>query len=294
MLLNKLHDAEFRRFILIGGSGAVMFELSLYGFSEYIPYWIGYLLAFEIINDYNFIAHDKWTFRNEKSIKSKWARFIVFQTNAVIYRAIQYTLFFGFALFVNIYLALFFAICGAFFYSYLSNKNITFRGKQAYNYFTEKRQNIIRSMLHTHNLDIGCGYSPITPESMIADPLINGISCVDLPYKDESFDSVTALEIFEHLNMDELLYTMYGIKRILKHEGQLIISIPNYSWYMYHFQNISWLIRRHTTLRDYEGKGHINMQTPEFYRSLLTHYGFEVKEEKRMYLYEYIFRAIKV
>ena len=161
-------------------------------------------------------------------------------------------------------------------------------------YLTSKRQAIVRSMMHTTNLDIGSGENPITSNSVIADINVNGIHSAQLPYPDKLFTSITALELFEHLRMDELLCTMNEIKRVLDDDGQLIISIPNYSWYMYAFQNISWFIRRHTTLRSHNYAEHDNMQNAKHMTELLHYFGFEVAEIKRVYLYDIIIRAIKV
>jgi predicted SAM-dependent methyltransferase len=159
-------------------------------------------------------------------------------------------------------------------------------------YLIKKRQDIVRKMLHTKNLDIGSGEYPITKDSVIADININGIDSCALPYEDCSFDSITALEILEHLDFDSLLYTLHEIKRVLKPKGQFIMSVPNYRWYMRDFQNVSWWLRTHTTLH-YNGNGHINMQPPQHYRSLLRHYGFEIQEERRVFLYDYVIRAVR-
>lgn len=160
-------------------------------------------------------------------------------------------------------------------------------------YLTSKRHEVVRSMLHTHNLDVGSGNVPITPESIQADLHHNGINICNMPFRNNQFDSITALEILEHLDMDALLWGMSEITRVLCSGGQLIVSVPNYSWWMRDFQNISWFIRRHITLRDYKGEGHTNMQPIGHYISLLTHYGFSVREVRRVYLYDYIIRAIK-
>lgn len=162
---------------------------------------------------------------------------------------------------------------------------------------TNKRHQIVRSMLHTHNLDIGSGNVPITNESLYADVLINGIRSTSLPYPDDSFDSVTALELFEHLNDYEQIQTLKEINRVLKKDGQLIVSIPNSTQFMLPLQQLSWFIRERTTQSMYYHNnlihGHINLQSPKQIVQRIRNFGFIIYERQRVMLYDYIIRAIK-
>lgn len=47
-----------------------------------------------------------------------------------------------------------------------------------------------------------------------------------IPFKNSLFDIVTALDILEHLNLGELNTGLKEIRRILKDNGRLIISVP--------------------------------------------------------------------
>ncbi|MEO0291855.1 MAG: methyltransferase domain-containing protein, partial [candidate division WOR-3 bacterium] len=49
-----------------------------------------------------------------------------------------------------------------------------------------------------------------------------------LPFKEEKFDVVTSLAVFEHIERDKLLKIIKEIKRILKKGGILILSTPNF------------------------------------------------------------------
>jgi predicted SAM-dependent methyltransferase len=161
--------------------------------------------------------------------------------------------------------------------------------------FTRARQAVVRSMLHTRNLDLGCGDHLITPESVPADVVVNGINCVSLPFPDQGFDSVTALELFEHLTVQEQLETLAEVRRVLTPGGQLIVTVPNYKWYLKWFQDASWWIRERTTRKMYtqrkDVRGHVSMMHPRHLVSMLEAFGFRVLEERRVFLYDWLIRA---
>lgn len=52
-----------------------------------------------------------------------------------------------------------------------------------------------------------------------------------LPFNSKSFDAVISLEVIEHLEKSE--YFLKEINRILKKEGVLILSTPNFAWFPY-------------------------------------------------------------
>jgi 2-polyprenyl-3-methyl-5-hydroxy-6-metoxy-1,4-benzoquinol methylase len=54
------------------------------------------------------------------------------------------------------------------------------------------------------------------------------LECVQLPFKDSSYDVVACLEVIEHIANAELL--MHEIFRIMKVGAYLVISTPNCAW----------------------------------------------------------------
>ena len=66
---------------------------------------------------------------------------------------------------------------------------------------------------------IGIDLKPLVPRTIKAD-LLQGI-----PFKDNSFDCVTAFELFEHIPPDKRDFLINEIKRVCKH--RVIISVPS-------------------------------------------------------------------
>ncbi len=127
--IRKLNEKEFQRYLAVGLVGIALFEGAFFVLNQFIPYWLSYLISFEVVTDINFLMHDTYTFKGQKHY-SRGKRFIIFQSQAIVYRIVQYSLFFGLSLFINIYLALLIAILIAFIYSYTFNKKITWKERQ--------------------------------------------------------------------------------------------------------------------------------------------------------------------
>jgi SAM-dependent methyltransferase len=122
------------------------------------------------------------------------------------------------------------------------------------NFLAKKRADMANKLIyksHTKNrvLDIGCGTFPYFLISSTAkekygmDPSVdltllkknakNNIFLTKttvgkqrLPFKDNFFDVITMLAVFEHIDHDKLSYVLKEIKRTLKRGGIFIITTP--------------------------------------------------------------------
>lgn len=117
-------------------------------------------------------------------------------------------------------------------------------------YWQRKRYKLVMKFLSKDDksgknkvLDIGCGSSKIIqnlPEAIGLDKdskklrylrktnkhLVNA-SINDLPFKDNSFDTVICSQVIEHIKVDKK--TFCEMNRVLKNNGKLIIGTPDYS-----------------------------------------------------------------
>jgi len=99
-----------------------------------------------------------------------------------------------------------------------------------------------------------------------------------LPFKDEIFDSVVALEIIEHVNSD--IQMLKEIFRVLKKNGILILSTPNVA----HLQNrIKSLLLMKNLIKKYAHKPknpyHKREYTPKQIAKLLKSAGFIIEKK---------------
>lgn len=165
-----------------------------------------------------------------------------------------------------------------------------------------KRQYEARKILNRYNslhLDVGAGSFPIRKETKtitldiqkekIPDICSSMLSC---PIRDNTFDIITALEIFEHFHKGQQEIFLTETKRILKPNGILIIAIPNSSSFMKIPQEIVWFIREHTTQSEYHDNKythtHIGLISPKQLINLLIKFDFTIISKKRLMLYDYI------
>ena len=132
-------------------------------------------------------------------------------------------------------------------------------------------------------LDIGCGLSPISPfpeKTTVTDISSTALSflhkntsfkedvvasCNDLPWKENTFDSVLCSEVLEHLVNDRCAVEEFI--RILKPGGQLIVTVPLHP-YLFRF--------------DDRFVGHQRRYKPEEIISILRLSGCEILERKKI------------
>ncbi len=98
-----------------------------------------------------------------------------------------------------------------------------------------------------------------------------------LPYPDGHFDLVLYCEVIEHLTYDPT-WTLYEIHRVLKPEGQLIISTPN----PFRYTNILRFLSGKNIYPPFSGHGSNARHNREFsvgeLRRLLAHCNYAVEE----------------
>jgi len=82
---------------------------------------------------------------------------------------------------------------------------------------------------------------------------LGDVSKSALPFKDNSFDAVLALDILEHLPNDANL--LNEAKRIVKENGIIIITVPAYSWFFTYWDTMLGHQRRYSK-KDVEKLSH--------------------------------------
>ncbi len=139
-------------------------------------------------------------------------------------------------------------------------------------------------------LDIGCGFYPYFlinsnfKEKYGVDPNTNLKELKDkklflkkmdvekrrLPFKDNFFDVVTMLAVFEHINNDKLDFVLREIKRVLKKNGLFIMTTPApWSDWLIHFLGRIYLISNE------EAEDHKHNHSNVKINSLLQNIGFK-------------------
>jgi methionine biosynthesis protein MetW len=137
--------------------------------------------------------------------------------------------------------------------------------------------NVMEIAKHKFDEAHGCDISETVLESAKNKGILT--TCIDLntsylSYQNECFDTVTCLEVLEHMfNPIKLLREIY---RVLSLEGQLILTTPNIRY----FKNINKLLLRgkfpHTTTDTFVwGGGHLHYFTRKDLAFLLREAGFE-------------------
>ena len=75
-------------------------------------------------------------------------------------------------------------------------------------------------------------YGVEVQEEIVAAANANGFKAVSqieslFPYRQQGFDAVVALDVFEHISIEEIPPTLATIERLLKPSGSLIVRVPN-------------------------------------------------------------------
>ena len=100
-----------------------------------------------------------------------------------------------------------------------------------------------------------------------------------LPFNDNSFDFVTSIEVFEHLHPYDGHKRLVDIQRVLKKDGRLLVTTPNYKspWPI-----IERGLNRISPVK-YQNQ-HINKFTPNSFIKFIESAGYEICEVSTLYL----------
>ena len=107
------------------------------------------------------------------------------------------------------------------------------------------------------------------------------ISAGEMPFEAGSFDAVTSIELIEHLEQDAVAALLTEARRVMTHQGRIIVSTPDYGgvWPL-----VEWLLNRVGDV-SYEDQ-HINKFNKRRLRATLETAGF-----KNINVRSYLFAA---
>lgn len=101
----------------------------------------------------------------------------------------------------------------------------------------------------------------------------------EINFKKNTFDYVCMIEVIEHLEHDKMVDMLKSIKKILKNEGSLVLTTPNY---ISHWPLVEFILNKISRL-DYKEQ-HITKFTKKNLAELLTNNGFKIKSIETFFI----------
>ena len=99
-------------------------------------------------------------------------------------------------------------------------------------------------------------------------------SVLNIPFRNDFFDVVVVLELMEHIPPSITFRVLKELKRVLKKDGLLVISIPLN-------ENLEEMIKRGEN-----PSGHVRVYTPGLISAELKIAGFKIKEKVFLYAFK--------
>ncbi|HEY8535294.1 MAG TPA: methyltransferase domain-containing protein, partial [Vicinamibacterales bacterium] len=135
----------------------------------------------------------------------------------------------------------------------------------------------------TRVLDAGCGEGVLVEEfaerlaiegvdEHYSSPHVRQGSILALPYAAASFDRVLCLDVLEHLPLADQPRALGELRRVLRDDGELLISVPNLA----HLQSRLHFLLRGTLIRTASETKHPGDRPVTEYLQLARQAGFEV------------------
>lgn len=181
-------------------------------------------------------------------------------------------------------------------YLFLTKRHVYVRSILKTQYFIEVRPRVVK-IAHYPVLDLGCNKYKIVANAIGVDvgsslkPDVMG-SALTLPFKNESFHNITALELIEHFNDKDQHRFLRQVYRVLKAEGQFIISTPNISETTRKLHDCLFYVS-HTLYAPKDVRSHIGELTHGQLKQRLLNHGFKIVSEKAFSFFNYVVECEK-
>jgi predicted SAM-dependent methyltransferase len=138
---------------------------------------------------------------------------------------------------------------------------------------------------------IGQGWDIVGVDKNYASECVQEGSITELPFADQSFGTVMALDVLEHLQYREQPQALAELNRVTRPEGIAIFSCPNLA----HFTSRLKLMFRGRLLRTASANHHCGDRAMPEYRELFEKAGFEVLEVRGIFptvppIYRFVMR----
>lgn len=102
-------------------------------------------------------------------------------------------------------------------------------------------------------------------------------SVLKIPFRSKLFEVVICLEVLEHIPPYKVFRALSELKRVIKDDGILIVSVPLN-------ENLEFLHNRGLNL-----SGHVRIYTPDLIKAELVISGFKVVDEKFFYAFKHFY-----